>query len=576
MSTPPTVPDKEYRQRQLIAIFWFIAIILGAFQAWDSRHTMLPDFISYLDIGDAYFSGDWKMAINAFWPPLYSWLLGLAMIVLKPSPYWEFSVVHLVHFLNYLFALACFHFFLLELIHYHRHQSTGLSSDGHATLPVLAFLSLGYTLFIWSSLNLIGIQSAATDMCVAAVVYFVSGLLLRIRRGLVNGYTFALLGAVLGLGYLAKTFMFAFAFIFMGIGIFSVGHLRKAIPYMLITLIAFLLVGGPFIVAISKATGRLTFGESGKLNYSFHVNGIPYIHWQGRTTGNGTPKHPTRKVFDVPAVFEFKTPIGGTYPPWYDPSYWNEGATPHFDLRQHIRLLRKHAKLYFDIFVLSGGSLIGGFIILCFISRRRWLCIKDIAKQWNLLVPAFAALGLLSLVHVEQRHIAPFVVLVWMGIFSGIRLPKSDESKRLATWVAIAIVTIMTIIIIFSPTLKFLSITGQMIRGINPWPHVQWNIADNLKQMRVRSGDKVACIGDSFDAYWARLARVKIVAEIPQKDVNHFWAADSQIKSQVLQTFSKTGAKLIVTKNLPDYASQTGWQKIENTNYHVYILSKME
>jgi hypothetical protein len=27
------------------------------------------DGISYLDIGDAYWRGDWHMAINAFWSP---------------------------------------------------------------------------------------------------------------------------------------------------------------------------------------------------------------------------------------------------------------------------------------------------------------------------------------------------------------------------------------------------------------------------------------------------------------------------------------------------------------------------
>jgi hypothetical protein len=31
------------------------------------------------DIGDAYVRGDWHSAVNAYWSPLYSWFLGLAL-----------------------------------------------------------------------------------------------------------------------------------------------------------------------------------------------------------------------------------------------------------------------------------------------------------------------------------------------------------------------------------------------------------------------------------------------------------------------------------------------------------------
>ena len=69
---------------------------------------MQADGISYLDMGDAIIRGDWKMAINGYWSPLYPWLQGLAAWAIKPTPYWQFTVVHLVNFLIYLFALACF------------------------------------------------------------------------------------------------------------------------------------------------------------------------------------------------------------------------------------------------------------------------------------------------------------------------------------------------------------------------------------------------------------------------------------------------------------------------------------
>lgn len=89
---------RDSYHRRLIILFWFIAISFGAISAWDSRHTMGFDGISYLDIGDAFIRGDWGMVVNGFWSPLYAVLLGLAMYLLKPSPYWEFGVAHLVNF----------------------------------------------------------------------------------------------------------------------------------------------------------------------------------------------------------------------------------------------------------------------------------------------------------------------------------------------------------------------------------------------------------------------------------------------------------------------------------------------
>ena len=49
-------------------------------------------------------------------------------------------------------------------------------------------------------------------------------------------------------------------------------------------------------------------------------------------------------------MYEFGTPIAGTYPVWYDPSYWYEGLTPHFDLTAQMSTVYKNIKAYWDIF----------------------------------------------------------------------------------------------------------------------------------------------------------------------------------------------------------------------------------
>lgn len=591
--------DSNSRLRQLRAIFWLVAIVLGALVAWAGRYKMNPDGISFLDMGCAYFRGDWDMAINAYWSPFYPWLLGLALWVLRPSPYWEFPVVHLVNFVIYLLTLCCFEFFLRGAILCHQRQA---AREGYLAFPEWTWLALGYSLFIWSSLLLIGVLQVTPDMCVAALVYLASGILLRIHMGSTGWPTFIPFGLILGLGYLAKAAMFPLAFVFLGVGMFNVGNLRRAVPRVLVALFMFLLVGGPFIATLSKAKGRLTFGDAGRLSYLWCVNGdgYPYIHWRGELSRYGTPIHPTRKIFDVPAVFEFGTPCGGTYPLWYDPTYWLEGVKPHFDWKRQIKRLMLSARAYYRFFTHSevNAVLIAGFLILFLMSGRQWLCIKDLSGHWHLFIPAIAGLGMYSLVsHLDLRYIGAFVVLLWMGVLSGVRLPDSQESRRLAISVTFALVSI-TMLTTTGLTIKVVMEQGTGAHmhpaGDITWErafpvvmeqgtgaHMHWRVADGLARMGVNPGDKVASIGASHEAYWARLARVRIVAEIPvsnyrksYKDLDDFWMADPSVKSQVIQAFARTGAKVIVADRIPEYASATGWQRIGNTDYYAYLLGE--
>src|SRR5690242_18466110 len=69
--------------------WWIIAIGFGLWFGWISRNAINPDGISYLDIGDAWWHGDFRSAINPYWSPMYSWILGGALRLIKPSMMWE-------------------------------------------------------------------------------------------------------------------------------------------------------------------------------------------------------------------------------------------------------------------------------------------------------------------------------------------------------------------------------------------------------------------------------------------------------------------------------------------------------
>ena len=558
----------------LKAIFWFVAILLGGLQAWDHRYsTSSSDTISYLDIGDAYFRGEWHHAINGNWSPLYSWLLGLTIFIFKPSPYWEFAVVKLTNFLIYLFALTCFDFFLQELIFHHK-EKIFYSSNRYFEIPKWVWLVSGYTLFLWSALVWIGVYCDTPDMCTAALVYLASGIVIRIDTRSDNWINFIILGATLGFSYLSKAVMFPLAFVFLGVGVLSVENRRRAFPRMLTALLVFAVIAAPFIVALSTAKGRSTYSDTGKLSYVWYVNPsyvvIPFTHWQGGPSGYGTPKHPTRRILDNPLVFEFGTPIVGTYPPWHDPSYWYEGVKIKFNLSNQTRVLAKNVLFYYEYF-LSG--LVFGYLIVAGVSGRSWSFVKDLKKCWKLLVLGGSGLGVYLLVsdfylnyaqvQPSTRLIAPFIVLLFAGCFSSIRLPHSLEVKRL-----IAGLTISTLLLISGQLVHHSSKDfANMVRL-----PIQWQVAQGLKKLEIQPGDRVARFGQKSGYRWARLARVKIVAEIT--DASSFWAKDATIRSEVFKAMAKTGAKAIIQEPgllIPDM-SNTGWQEMGNTGYYAYPL----
>jgi hypothetical protein len=558
---------EERRWVRLRVFYWCVAILLGFLQAWARRHTMNPDGMSYLDMGDAYLRGDWNMAINAYWSPLYSWFQGAALLVARPSAYREFTVVHMVNFAIYLFALACFDFFLRTLIAYQRRSQS--SDHLRATLSEEAWMALGFTLFMWSSLLLITLGEVNPDMCVAAFYYLAAGVLLRIRGGDARWSTFGFLGAILGIGYLARAPMFPLAFVFLGTSLFAIPGLRRAMPRFLVGLVVFGLVGGPYVFALSRTKGRFTFGDSGRLNYAEYVNGITrFVHWQGGDRGTGTPKHPTRKIFDSPPVYEFATPVGGTFPPWYDQSYWYEGVRPRFDLKEQLAVLHSSVTAYAAIFSDQAG-LLTGFLALILLGGRGWSLLSDLAKQWHLLVPTLAALTMFGLVNVETRYVGTFVVLLWVGLFSAVSIANSPISKKLISCLAVAMAIALGIQCARGAA-------RDLITVIHRPANVQWEVAEGLHRLGIRPGDKVASIGWGFGTYWARLARVSVVAEISYSDGqprDSFWASTCDAKSQVIEKFAHTGAKVIVAK-VPVQVCPSCWTKIGETGYYVFFLPR--
>src|SRR5690242_15554536 len=81
--------------------FWCLILVLGLLRVWAHRNDVTPDSISYIEIGWATARGGLHQVINAYWSPLYPFLLSLVFRFFHPSAQWEFAAAHLLNFLVY-------------------------------------------------------------------------------------------------------------------------------------------------------------------------------------------------------------------------------------------------------------------------------------------------------------------------------------------------------------------------------------------------------------------------------------------------------------------------------------------
>jgi hypothetical protein len=314
-------------------------------------------------------------------------------------------------------------------------------------------------------------------------------------------------------------------------------------------------VAGPWIGALSRQKGRLTFGDTGKLAYALFVDDIAYYtHWHGVPAGSGTPVHPTRQIFERPAVFEFNGPIQATYPPWFDPSYWNEGMRTHFDLRGHIRSSIETVKTYYVLFSKTQWAFAGLAILLVLTGRRRLP-----ADALRIGIPAAAALALYGVLHVEGRYVGPFMVLLFLAM-----LLSADVD-----WRVLRGVTAVVVISLLVATIVELMKQYPSRSALPP----EWPIAAGLHANGLHDGDGVASVGTIIGSAWPRLARVHVVAEVPSIAVNEFWNAPAETQQHLFDALRRAGARVLVG-TVPDTCESTaGWTRIPGTNTSYRFLS---
>src|SRR6266851_3785068 len=327
--------DSRWQERRISTLFLILTVALGLGQIYACRYELAPDSMDYLDIARQVAAGHWAAVANGYWGTLNSVLLA-PLFFFHQAPALELPLAHLQGILILLAAFFSFRFFLHTYLDTLNKPIVAVADS--RSPPEWTLSLLGYGLFLWNSLVLVPVKTIGPDLLVTVFVYLAAAVLLRLERE-APLRKFFFFGGVLGVGYWTKAIMFPIGLAFLCVSILKVRDWKRN----LISVLAFSIAAAPLIFALSLPRGRFTFGDSGKLNYSSFVSpGGRAINWQGAPAASGIPKHPTRRIAGELPIYEFNGPIGGTYPPSYDPSYWNEGRKVTFNLRAQLTVVAQH------------------------------------------------------------------------------------------------------------------------------------------------------------------------------------------------------------------------------------------
>jgi hypothetical protein len=478
-------------------------------------------------------------------------------------------LLHLVNFLLLVLSLVGFESFLSEL----RARKTELASSVEHKVSVSTDSAwwhlFNYGLFAWGALELISVGSSTPDMFVAAALYFAAALTLRCHRA-PSPLVFAALGAVLGLGFLAKAPLLPIGSVWlilitMGFGI------RAKLTQRLLATAVFLLVSLPFVAAISHEKGRVTFGEAARVNRGWYVNNYPMI-WTGQPAGSGVPVHAPVIANHDPLVIAYPDGAGASYPFFDDPSYWTEGMTPRSDFRGLVRTMRKQ----FRYSSLAMGPIVLAIVLLSLTARPRTVVLREFGAVPSLTISMMALIAGYITIVTQTRFVAGSVVILAVYGFDAFRRATVPPPTLLLGTAAVALALAATFTttdaiatrtsdVVHQSLMVFRNLRGDQI------PNSHLLIANALSKAGVQRGDKVGVVGSAMQGYWARLAGVRIAAEVPSYARKAYWNGTDSVRSIVDSAFWRSGVRAIVAGGRSVRGDLRGWEPLPVEGYFVKL-----
>ena len=606
MSATASEPTRlAYWLRHRWPLYCFLAALVTFGYALYDSYQIDGDAVAYMDLGDLMRAHNWHAVINGYWNPLYPAALSLGHILFHSTRFTELHAYYMVNFGIFLLEMLAVVAFTDALIYLRERREAATATLLPFLLDRYTLRYLGIAILIIATQREISMGKVRPDALLTVFLLFALAALLRYLATDHFRYA-ALMGFALGLGYLTKSFAFVFTLLCLfALVAFRLVWQKQSIARVaasaLLILVCFSIVAGPYIAALSKQKGRFDFGDSGNLNYVWFVSGTEKMHLEPDMTSSfGAAevhlKHPETQLLKTPPTYSYKPFPYGTYPVWFDASYFNDQIkahmNPHLEIivlgQSFMRILRYMAN-HPEAWVLLA--------LLLFAGARFRLDWKPSANAFWL-VPVFislAALGTYAIVNVEDRYLTAAFFALLLPIFAAMRIapatgdaaaPAPNNQTLTTRTAASAAVVLLALLAIAESARTVGELRRNLVFADSPtgwYSHDIFRAAHALNDLGVGPGDTVACIGTIacvLDHYWARLAGVRVLTEIyvPSPELYPSLAAIPN-REQAYDIARRQGAKVLVGY-FPEPGLMTGanpvsanWRELDQTHFYILPLN---
>ena len=577
---PPRFQLKEPLGRQ--ALLACLIVILGAIEGWWKRTDFTTDAISYLDIGRAIPLKDWKMVFNPQWNVGYPLLLAAAKPFFPATPAGEWISIHVA---NMLVFIATWFAFLYLLRSFNPAILEHAESQGEALRRRDFLLFAGACLFIAMELCIDAVSRVGPDLLITMFFLLATATLWRLIRRPSYGRA-AVLGTILAAGYWTKGIFLPLSLALLCVTAAALYSKRRVIAPAIVAFVVFAVVAAPYVAAVSWSFGHFTLGESGSLNYAFHVNYLPrWTNWQGGPAGYGMPIHPTHEVMKNPDLYVFAEPYHNTYPPFGNVVYWYQGYRHFFSAKyQAIAIARNlfylaqilvHEPIFYAV-ILSAG-------LLLFAAENRKVWLKAMLRLWPFYLAALAGIALYVQVHLEDRYLSSFFVILCLVPFVLTVMLREMPPRRTQR--------LVMAVMALGAALNFVLVDREVLSHIRQHytyaQNPEWRLGLALARAGIKPGSEMAAVGGpNASSTWAYIVHLRVGAELGgdpydphgplpgvPDTVQLFWHSSPALQQKVLEQFRQAGAVAAIASDKPaDLAAPPGWEHLDGTGTWLYRL----
>ena len=529
------------RQRTPILLALLLVLVTAVLAmvqcgGWDG--TVNGDGVSYLDLARLYSHGRLSALANGYWSPLYPMLLAAAMRatgVAGPQPLAtlltpELRVVFAVNVVVMVGAAAAFGRLLIAL-----HRAAGPAPRAALVCRLLAASAL----FVWCMIRFIGATSVTPDALLATWLLLVAAELVDASVQPPSSARTFRIAAFLAAGYGTKAVFFPVAALVLGA--YLVVTLRTADraawrAHLVRALAPVLLLVAPLVVVQSASQHRLSFGETGRLNYRWYVLGAPHASASGAPAesrgGLAAASSMGQQALALPLAAGttlYGGNVAGTFPYWFDPSRFEPRDAIRVDARAQWERLRYNAHWY--------RVVAAPFVVLALVALAASLAHGN--PSAHVLLPALPAATLIvlyALTHVEGRLAGPPILLLLvlaLHLASARMAPSTAaplEAARAPAWRRACLVAecgalVALGVLAIGRTAKRVptaSASAYAVRLVSP--------AAELRARGVTEGSAIGIVGSPYGHYWAHQNGVRL-AVVTATEGRHAPVSDAELTS---------------------------------------------